>query len=65
MSADKPRAAYCTGCGKTFNKMHLMINHRRSDKCGGRFLPEEKKLLLLQARLIREEKLREERKANG
>jgi len=42
-----PRRAYCTGCGNTFNKMHHMINHRRTFRCGGRFLPEEEKDLLL------------------
>lgn len=34
-----PRAAHCTGCGVTFEKMHVMINHRRNHRCGGRFLP--------------------------
>lgn len=44
------RAAHCVGCGKTFDKMHLMINHRRLDRCGGRFLPITERLLLNQAR---------------
>lgn len=32
------RTAFCTGCSVTFTKMHEMINHRRSHRCGGRFL---------------------------
>jgi len=36
-----PRCAYCTGCGVTFPKMHVMINHRRLHRCGGRFLPDD------------------------
>lgn len=37
-----PRKAYCTGCGIIFEKMHQLRNHRRTDRCGGRFLsPEE------------------------
>lgn len=35
----KRRAGHCIGCGVTFEKMHLMIRHRRNDRCGGRFLP--------------------------
>lgn len=34
----KPRAAHCIGCGVTFDKMHLMIQHRRRERCGGRFM---------------------------
>lgn len=34
----KPRVAYCTGCTRLFEKMHYMINHRRTERCGGRFL---------------------------
>lgn len=28
----------------TFEKMHLMINHRRRERCGGRFLPLEEQM---------------------
>lgn len=42
----KPRVAHCIGCGVTFDKMHLMINHRRRERCGGRFLPEDERELL-------------------
>jgi hypothetical protein len=41
----QPRAAYCTGCGVVFDKMHLMINHRRTFRCGGRFLPTDERQL--------------------
>lgn len=41
------RTAYCTGCGVTFDKMHQMINHRRSHRCGGRFLPIDEHVLWL------------------
>jgi len=61
MSAQKPRAAYCTGCGITFTKMHLLINHRGLKRCGGRFLPEPDKKRLFELRLEREAKLREAR----
>lgn len=33
------RTAYCTGCGFTFVKMHEMMRHRGTFRCGGRFLP--------------------------
>lgn len=45
-----PRVAYCTGCGKIFDKMHLMINHRRTFRCGGRFLPDDERELVLAAK---------------
>ena len=51
----QPRRAYCTGCGNTFEKMHILRNHRRTDRCGGRFLPEAERLHLMKLRLIREE----------
>ncbi len=34
------RNKYCTGCGELFAKTHLMHHHRRTMRCGGRFLPE-------------------------
>ena len=49
------RAAYCTGCGVTFPKMHMMINHRRSNRCGGRFLPVEEREMIDKIRLEREQ----------
>lgn len=45
MSALKPRLAYCTGCGHTMPKMHLLFIHRGQERCGGRFLPPEEYLL--------------------
>ena len=48
------RSAYCTGCGVTFPRMHLMINHRRNDRCGGRFLATEERQKLDALRLERE-----------
>ena len=41
-----PRRAHCTGCGVTFHKMHDMFNHRNNNRCGGRFLPIQERLLL-------------------
>ncbi len=32
------RNRFCTGCGKTFSQTHLLRNHRRTDRCGGRFV---------------------------
>ena len=61
MSAKKARAAYCTGCGNTFPKMHIMINHRRTDRCGGRFLPIPERRLINVLRLEREDQLRQAR----
>jgi len=29
---------YCTGCGKLFARMHDMLNHRRSHRCGGKWM---------------------------
>lgn len=45
-----PRVAYCSGCGVTFGQHHLLINHRRTDRCGGRFLPERERELLTEVR---------------
>lgn len=50
-----PRKAYCTGCGIIFPKMHTLINHRRTERCGGRFLPEAYRVHLDKLRKIREE----------
>ena len=49
----KPRKAYCTGCGVTFPKMHVMINHRRLHRCGGRFLPEDEQKVLGHRHFVR------------
>ena len=46
-----PRTAHCIGCGLTYSKMHLMINHRRLDRCGGRFLPEDERELVDAAKI--------------
>jgi hypothetical protein len=50
----KSRTAYCTGCGVIFPQMHLLINHRRTFRCGGRFLSPEEKQHLINLRLARE-----------
>ena len=57
-----PRKAYCTGCGVTFEKMHILINHRRTDRCGGRFLPPEERAHVDKLRLAREAVERELRR---
>lgn len=44
------RKSYCTGCGVTFPKVHLMRQHRNRERCGGRFLPFEKVLEIEQRR---------------
>lgn len=49
-----PRKAYCTGCGIIFPKMHLLRNHRRTDRCGGRFLTHEEYMHLMALRRARE-----------
>lgn len=54
MSAKKPRAAYCTGCGVTFMKMHILMDHRRTQQCGGRFLPRAERVMVDELRLARE-----------
>lgn len=60
--ADKPaRIAYCTGCANIFGKMHELINHRRSNACGGRFLPEKERDFVNVLRLERERQLRHDR----
>lgn len=46
MGTQSPRKAYCTGCGKTFPKMHLLMNHRGTFRCGGRFLLVEEQNLI-------------------
>lgn len=55
------RKAFCTGCQETFGKMHQMINHRRTHRCGGRFLPPEARALVDDMRLKREAVLRKMR----
>lgn len=57
----KPRAAYCTGCDSTFPKMHLLFNHRRMKRCGGRFLPELDREYIDRLRLQRERRQRDAR----
>jgi hypothetical protein len=57
----KPRTAYCTGCGVIFDHMTAMRNHRRSQRCGGRFLSQGEKDNLLALRRIREEHQRIQR----
>lgn len=56
------RKAYCTGCGIIFPKMHKLINHRRTDKCGGRFLSDDEKAHLMSLRRTREAVERELRR---
>lgn len=58
MSAKKPRAAYCTGCDKTFPKMHILINHRRTKRCGGRFLSDLDREYFDSIKLVREAELK-------
>lgn len=65
MSATTPRAAYCTGCGITFSKMHILINHRRTERCGGRFLPIPERRMVNVLRLEREEQARMQREENS
>lgn len=50
----KARTAYCTGCGVIFPQMHILRNHRRTDRCGGRFLPAEEFAHLMAIRRARE-----------
>ena len=57
-----PRKAYCTGCGVTFPKRHLLLNHRGTARCGGRFLPPEEFAHLMSLRRTREELDRELRR---
>lgn len=49
-----PRKAYCTGCGIIFEKMHQLRNHRRTNRCGGRFLSPEEFAHLMAMRRTRE-----------
>lgn len=60
------RTPYCTGCGVTFDKMHQMINHRRSFRCGGRFLPiDEHVLWLAQKQYMQTHDTNMERRQSG
>lgn len=54
------RKAHCIGCGVTFPKMHLMINHRRNMRCGGRFLPADERAHYTEATRLRQAALRED-----
>lgn len=56
-----PRSAYCTGCGVTFRQHHELINHRRSFRCGGRFLPLKERIFLNNLRALREAQERRDR----
>lgn len=49
-----PRRAYCNGCDHTYPKMHLLRDHRRTDRCGGRFLSAEERAQVDKLRLARE-----------
>lgn len=57
----KSRTAYCTGCGVIFPKMHLLMQHRRLERCGGRFLSEAERASFDVIRRIREEQQRIQR----
>lgn len=52
------RKPYCTGCGLTFGQMHQLIQHRRIDRCGGRFLPMAERDMVNKLRLEREALIR-------
>lgn len=54
-----PRVAYCNGCNITFFKTHTLINHRNTERCGGRFLTVEQREIVDYLRQDREERLRE------
>lgn len=53
------RTAYCFGCDHTFDKMHELRNHRRSERCGGRFLSPTVRLRINIIRSTREQVDRE------
>lgn len=46
------RTPYCTGCNKIFDRMHVLMNHRRTQRCGGRFLAEDKREIIDELHLI-------------
>lgn len=50
----KPRTAYCTGCGVIYPTHKELINHRRSHRCGGRFLSPEEVIHFYNLRKARE-----------
>lgn len=54
----KARLAYCNGCDLTFFKMHSMMNHRRTFRCGGVYLEYDRRDMIDYFRLQREERLR-------
>lgn len=60
-----PRAAYCTGCGHTFEKMHELRHHRISVQCGGVWLPADKRAEIDAMRVEREAIARKLRKENA
>lgn len=39
-----PRVAFCTGCGRIFDKMFKLRNHRHTFRCGGLWLILEREL---------------------
>jgi len=40
------RNRFCVGCEKMFSQTHLLRNHRRTDRCGGRFLETYKRWIV-------------------
>lgn len=50
----KARTQYCTGCGIIFESRVKLRNHRNTERCGGRFLPAEEFMHLMQVRKARE-----------
>jgi ribosomal protein L37E len=58
------RKAYCTGCGVTFGKTHELINHRRTHRCGGRFLSQPERKFVDKLRFAREDQDRQLRLCN-
>lgn len=57
----KARPAYCNGCDITFFKTHSRMNHRRTFRCGGQYLPADRREIIDYNRQIREDALREAR----
>lgn len=49
-----PRTNYCTGCGVIYPSVKALLNHRKSHRCGGRFLTAEEYINLMNIRRARE-----------